>query len=78
METLDLNALLNLLTYQPDIYDIYLYTKDPYETKCQLLISKCESIGLKHCNDPKAFIEDPNDIQDIYKSIQEYNPNKKH
>ena len=34
------NALLNLKSYQPDIDKIYLYAKDPYEAKYQLLINK--------------------------------------
>ena len=54
-----------------------MYAKDPYEAKYQFLINKRESIGLKHFNDPKAFIEYSNDMQDVYKSIYEYNPNKK-
>ena len=29
------NTLLNLINNQPDIDKIYLYTKDPYEGKCQ-------------------------------------------
>ena len=32
---------------------------------------------MKDFNDSKAFIEYSNDMDDIYKSIQEYNPNKK-
>ena len=60
-------ALLNLITsHQLDIDKIYLYAKDPYEAKYQLLINKCESLGLKQCNDSKAFIDYPNDIDDIY------------
>ena len=51
------NALLSLINYQPDIDKIYLYAKDPYEVKYQFLINKRESTGLKHFNDPKAFIE---------------------
>ena len=56
------NALLNLinnqlLIKQSDIDKIYLYAKDPHETKYQFLINKRESTGLKHFNDPKAFIE---------------------
>ena len=35
-----------------------------------------ESTELKHLNDPKAFIEYSNDIQDVYKNIEEYNPGK--
>ena len=33
------NALLNLINNQPDIDKIYLYAKDPYEAKYQLLIN---------------------------------------
>ena len=64
------NALFNLIRHQPDIDKIYLYTKDPYEGKCQLLTNKCESVGLKHYNDPKAFIEYSNDIWDVYEGIE--------
>ena len=61
------NALLNLINKQPDIDEMYLYAKDPYEDKYQFLVNKRESIGLKHCNDPKAFIEYSDDMQDVYK-----------
>ena len=57
---------------------IYLYTKDPYEGRYQFLINKRESIGLKHFNDSKTFIEYSNDMDDIYIYIEEYNPDKKH
>ena len=70
------NALLNLINKQPDIDKIYLYAKDPYEAKYQFLINKRESIALKHFNDSKAFIEYSNDMQDVYKIINEYNPGK--
>ena len=62
---------------QPDIDKIYSYAKDPYEAKYQFLISKRESIGLKHFDDLKAFIEYSNDMQDVYKNIDQYNPGKK-
>ena len=55
-----------------------MYAKDPYKAKYQFLINKRESTGLKHFNDPKAFIEYSNDMQDVYKNIDEYNPGKKH
>ena len=57
---------------------IFLYAKDPYELKHQLLINKRESTGLNHLNDFKIFMEYSNDMDDIYKNIEEYNPNKKH
>ena len=71
------NALLNLINSQPDLYKIYLYAKDPYVAKYQHLINKREKIGQAHFNDPKAFIEYSNDMQDIYQNIEKYNPVKK-
>ena len=71
------NALLNLINHEPDIDKIYLYAKDLYEAKYQLLINKRESTGLKYFNDSKAFIEYSNDMDDTYKNIEEYNPSKK-
>ena len=50
-----------------------MYAKDPYEAKYQFLINKRESTGLNHFNDPKAFIEYSNDMQDVYKNINYYN-----
>ena len=48
------NALLNLITNQPDIDKIYLYAKDPYEAKYQYLINQREKEGLDHFKDHKA------------------------
>ena len=42
-----------------------------------MLINKRDSTGLKYFNDSKAFIEYSNDMNDIYKNIEDYNPNKK-
>ena len=36
---------------------MYLYEKDPYETKYQYIISKRVKVGLSHYDDLKAFIE---------------------
>ena len=71
------NALLNLINNQLDINKIYLYAKDPYEAKYQYLINKREKVGLNHFDDHKAFIEYSNDMQDVYKNIEDYNPGKK-
>ena len=71
------NVLLNLINHEPHIDTIYLYAKDPYEAQYQLLINTRESIGIKYLNDSKAFIEYWNDMEDIYKNIVEYNPNRK-
>ena len=71
-----MNILLKLINNQPDIDKIYLYTKDPYEAKNQHLINKRKKVGIEHFNDPKAFIEYSNDIQDAYKDTEKYNPRK--
>ena len=68
---------MNLINNQPDIDKLYLYAKDPYEKKYQYLIRKREKVGLNHFNDPKAFMEYSNNMQDVYKNIEEYNPIKK-
>ena len=72
------NTLLNLINNQPDIDKVYLYANDPYEHKYQFLIKKrqIEIIGLKHFNDPKAFIEYSNHMHDVYGNINDYNPDK--
>ena len=71
------NALLNLINNQPDIDKIYLYAKDPFEAKYQYLMNKREKVELDHFDDPKAFMEYSNDMQDVYKNIENYNPLKK-
>ena len=71
------NPFLNLINNQPDIDKLYLYAKDPYETKYQYLINKRKKVDLNHYDDPKASVEYSNDIQDVYKNIEEYNLGKK-
>ena len=71
------NSLLNLLNCEPDIDKIYLSAKYPYEAKFELLINKRKSTGLMYLNDLKYFIKCSNDMVDIYKDIEDYNPNKK-
>ena len=66
-----------LISHQPDTDKIYLYANDPYKARYQLLVNTRESTGWKHANDPKALIEYSNDIDDIYKNIEEYKPDKK-
>ena len=71
------NTLLNLINSEPDLDKTYLYSRDPYKAKYQLLINDRESTGLKYLNDSKAFIEYSNDMDDIDKDIEDKNPNKK-
>ena len=53
-----------------------MYAKDSCEEKYQFLINKLEGAGLKHFNDPKAFTEYSNNMDDMYKNIEVYNPDK--
>ena len=66
-----------MINEQRDIYKIYLYTKDLSKSKYEFLIKNRENAGTKHVNDPKAFIECSNTMDDIYENIDEYNPNRK-
>ena len=65
-----------MIENQPDIDKICLYAKDLYEAKHQYLINKRQCVGINHFNDPKAFIEYWNDMCDVYKKINYYNPDK--
>ena len=56
---------------------IYLYVKDWNEPKYQSLIKRGEDAGIKHLNDPKAFIEHSNTMNDIYNHIDDYKPTRK-
>ena len=53
-----------------------MHAKDPYEAKYQYLIKICEIVGIDHHNDPGAYIEYSNDMRDVYKNINYYNPDK--
>ena len=41
------------------------------------MIKKCEDVGIKRCNDPNAFIEFSNRMDDVYQNIDNYNPSRK-
>ena len=62
---------MNLIKNHIDIDKIYLYAKHPYEKRYQYLINKREKVGLDHLKDPKALMEYSNDIQDVYKNIED-------
>ena len=71
------NTLLNLINEQNDIDKIYLYARDLNEPKYKILIKKREDAGIKHLNDPNAFIECSNMMDDVYENINDYNPIRK-
>ena len=70
------NTLLHLINNFNPIDKIYLYAKDTDEKKYQFLINKREQVGIKNLNDPHAFIEYLNDMDDVLDDINNYNKNR--
>ena len=64
-------ALLNLIN-EDDIDKIYLYVKDLSEDKYEYLVKKCKDVGIKHLNDPNAFIEFSNTMDNVYENIDKF------
>ena len=71
------NTMLNLINEQNDIDKIYLYAKDLSEPKYEYLIKKHQNAGIKYLNDPNAYTECFNTIDDVYENINDYNPRRK-
>ena len=74
------NALLNLIQKQNNSNPIdktYLYAKDSSEPKYQFLIEKRENAGINNYNNPSAFIEYLNTMDDAYSNIDACNPKRK-
>ena len=70
------NTLLHLINNLHPIDKIYLYAKDLSEPKYEFLINKRKQAGIKNLNDPHAFIEYSNDMNDVYENINNYNKNR--
>ena len=54
-----------------------MYARDLSEPKYEYLIKKSEDSGIKHVNNPNAFIEYSNTMDDVYENINDYNPIRK-
>ena len=72
-----MNTILHFIEKFHPIDKIYLYAKDTDEKKYQYLINKREQVGIKNLNDPHAFIEYSNDMNDVLEGIDNYNKKKK-
>ena len=73
------NGLLNLMQQDNNnlLGKIYLYAKGLSEPKCQFLIKKSKDAGTKNLNDPSAFIEQSDTMEDVYNNIDDCNPKRK-
>ena len=54
-----------------------MYARDLNEPKYKILIKKREDAGIKHLNDPNAFIKCSNTMDDVYENIHDYNLSRK-
>ena len=59
------------------LINFFFYAKDLNEPKYEFLIKKRDNVGIKHCNNTNAFTEYSNTMDDVYKNIDDYNPNRK-
>ena len=74
------NTLLHLiqnLNKTTPVDKIYLYAKDLSEPKYKFLINSRKNAGIKHFNNPTAFIEYSNDMNDVFTNINDYNKQRK-
>ena len=69
--------MLNLINEENHLDKIYFYAKDLSEPKYEFLIKKRENAGTKHLNNPHAFIECSNMMDEVYENFDCYNPNRK-
>ena len=70
------NTLLHLINNLHPIDKIYLYAKDISEPKYEYLINKREQPGIKNLNDPHAFIEYSDDMDNVLVDINNHNKNR--
>ena len=70
--------LPNLIRNQrSDLDKIYLYTKNPFESKYQLLIKGREKVRIKELKNPKKFIDYSQTIGDVYENLEDLSNKEK-
>ena len=67
-----MKLIKNQLSY---IDKIYLYVKDLFESKYQLLINE-KKVEIKKLKSPKAVIDYSQTINDVYENLEDYNLEK--
>ena len=76
---------MNLKKHQGlDIYKIYLYVKDPFKPKYQLLIKEREKAEIKELQNylgiyftANRFADYSHTTDDVYENVEEYKPLQK-
>ena len=65
---------MNLIKHQQlDIDNIYVYVKDPFESKYHLLINGREKVGIELLKNLKIFIDYSQTTDDVYENLKGYN-----
>ena len=73
-----MNYLLNSIQKDSNIIDkIYLYGKNLEGSKYKLLINKREKTEINFSNDPNAFIEHSNSMDDILSNVEDYSKKRR-
>ena len=60
-----------------DTGKIYLFVKDPFESKYQILINQREKVAIKNLKNSKVFIDYSQTMDDVYENLEDFNPTKK-
>ena len=69
---------MNVIKHQRLHFDkIYLYVKDPFGSKYQLLINGRKKVGIRAIKNPKAFIDYSQTTDAVYENLENYKPTKK-
>ena len=76
-KTITLLHLIQNLNKTTPVDKIYLYAIDLTEPKYKFLINNRKNAAIKHFNDPTAFIEYSNDMDDVFTNIDDYNRKRK-
>ena len=71
------NMLLNLIRHQrPDIDKNYIYVRDPFKSKYQLLINEREKVETENLKTTKAFIFIHKQLRDLYENLEDCHTTK--
>ena len=54
-----------------------MYARDLNKPNYKYLVKKHEDVGIKHVNNPNAFLECSNTMDDTYENINDYNSSRR-
>ena len=56
---------------------MFLYARNLSEPKYEYLIKKREDVAIKHANNPNAFTQCSNTMDDVYENIHDYSSSRR-